>query len=175
MVNKSIVDYLKKGKARGFTYARLKQELVKNNFNSAEVDEAINFLKSSKKKVVKKSTTQKTTTPAKKKVVKKVAKTTQAKPKKAVQKQSKDSQTNQIKPIVPKGSAQSQKVSENKKVEKSSDKNIKARKENVSNEAMKKGQGEEKAPPKGVPKWFWWVFVGILVVAGGVVAFLLMQ
>ena len=40
MVNKEIIIYLKEGKRRGFTFERLKQELLKNGFNPVDVDEA---------------------------------------------------------------------------------------------------------------------------------------
>ena len=42
MVNQGLVNYLKEGKRRGFTVARLKQELVKGGFSSREIDDAIN-------------------------------------------------------------------------------------------------------------------------------------
>ena len=45
MVNQDIVNYLREGQNRGFTIARLKQELVRNNFNPEDVDMAISALR----------------------------------------------------------------------------------------------------------------------------------
>ena len=44
MVNQGLVDYLKEGKRRGFTVARLKQELIKGGFNFDEIDNAVDYI-----------------------------------------------------------------------------------------------------------------------------------
>lgn len=165
MVNKSIVDYLKKGKNRGFTYQRLKQELVKNKFNSKEIDEAIAFLGgggSLQKKIPLKKPVMKTS--MKKPVQKKVPKTVQKNP---VTKTSK-----QIKPIIPKQVKEvSQPQTTQEKVKQTTvpQKKVKV----VKQEPVGKIKDKKEKAPSKTPKWFWFALIAILLVAGVVVIFFL--
>ncbi len=59
MVSQKVVNYLQKGKKRGFSYQRLKQELLKGGFKEKTVDDAVNYLKQGKTSEAKKKTTPK--------------------------------------------------------------------------------------------------------------------
>ncbi len=59
MVSQKVVNYLQKGKKKGFSYQRLKQELLKSGFKEKTVNDAVNYLKQQKASGIKKKISQK--------------------------------------------------------------------------------------------------------------------
>ncbi len=141
MVSQKVVNYLQKGKKRGFSYQRLKQELLKSGFKEKTVNDAVNYLKQgktseAKKKAVKKKTAQK--------------KISQKKPSKKSVEEEFTSQVKQQKPETPAKKVQDKKEGkksekEKKKIQDKKEKLQKKEEKGVSNKNLKKIPKKRKA------------------------------
>lgn len=133
MVSQKVISYLQKGKKRGFSYQRLKQELLKSGFKEKTIDDAINYLKQGKTSGTKNNVAQKKTT-QKKTVQKKVGKKKPSS-KKSVEKEFEEV----VKKQKPKTSAK------NDLEKKEGKQNKEDKKEKISNKNLKKIPKKRKA------------------------------